>query len=267
MKIRHLIGLAVAVCCGGATAAVPADGPTLAAIRERGELRVGLEAGYMPFEMLDKGGQMIGFDIDLAQRMARKLGVKLKVVNQAWDGIIPALLTDKFDVLMGGMTITPERAQRVDFCDPYLTIGQTVLVRGKLAGRVASHRDLDAPEFTVLSKQGTTGEIATRKTFRRARIRTFEHEADAVIEVRNGRADAFVYDLPFNAVIAAQYPDSLVHLQEPFTREDLAWATRKNDPALRAWLNQFLVELKADGTYQALYRKWFESSAWLPNVN
>ena len=268
MKFRVPIAALAALLCGSAAAATaPAESPTLAQVQQRGELRVGLESGYMPFEMLDKSGQMIGFDIDLARLMARKLGVKLAVVNQAWDGIIPALLTDKFDVLMGGMTITPERAQRVDFCDPYLTIGQTVLLRRKLAGRVKSVKDLDTPEFTLLTKLGTTGDIAARKTFKRAQLRTFEHEADAAIEVRNGRADGFVYDLPFNAVIAAQYPDNLVHLKEPFTREDLGWAIRKNDPALRAWLNQFLAGLKADGTYQALYKKWFESSAWLPNVN
>jgi polar amino acid transport system substrate-binding protein len=68
-------------------------------------------------------------------------------------------------------------------------------------------------------------------------------------------------------VVAARYPDGLAHLHEPFTREDLGWAIRKNDPALRAWLNDFLASLKADGTYQALYKKWFEGSAWLANVN
>ena len=246
--------------------ALPTDSPTIKAIQQRGELRVGLEAGYMPFEMLDKGGELIGFDADLAKLMARRLGVKVKLVNQAWDGIIPALLTDKFEVLMGGMTITPERAKSVDFCDPYVTIGQTVLINKKLAGTITSYKQLNDPKYKVLSKLGTTGEIAARKTFPKATIRTFELEADASIEVRNGRADAFVYDLPYNAVIAAQNTDALVHLKEPFTHEDLGWAVRKNDPAFRAWLNEFLAGIRKDGTYQALYKKWFESSAWLANV-
>lgn len=250
-----------------AAPASPADRATLKAIKERGELRVGLEAGYMPFEMLDKGGDIIGFDIDLARLMARKMGVKLKVVNQGWDGIIPALLTGKFDVTLGGMTITAERAKSVDFCDPYVTIGQTVLLNKKLAGTITSYKQLNDPKYRVLSKLGTTGEIATRKNFPRAQIRTFEHQADASIEVQNGRGDAFIYDLPFNAVMAARYPASLVHLKEPFTHEDLGWAIRKNDPALRAWLNEFLAGLKKNGTYAALYKKWFEGSAWLPNVN
>ena len=268
MKATRLLAFALALLCSNSFGAdAPAQSPALQQIRARGELRIGLEAGYMPFEMLDKGGELIGFDIDLAKRMARRLGVKLTVVNQGWDGIIPALLTGKFDVLMGGMTITPERAKSVDFCDPYVTIGQTILLNKKLAGTVKGYQDLDQPQFTVLAKLGTTGEIAARKAFKRAQIRVFEHQADAAIEVRNGRADAFVYDLPFNLVLAAQFPGSLVHLKEPFTREDLGWAIRRGDPAFRRWLDAFLAGLKQDGTYAALYRKWFESSAWLANVN
>jgi polar amino acid transport system substrate-binding protein len=265
--MRFAIVLAAALVCGSAAAAVPAASPTLARIQQRGELRIGLEAGYMPLEMIDKRGEIIGFDIDLGRLMARKLGVKLKVVNQSWDGIIPALLTDKFDVTFGGMTITPERAQRVDFSDPYLTIGQTVLLNKRLAGTVKTVQDLDRPEYTVLSKLGTTGDIAARKQFKRAKLRTFEHQAEATIEVQNGRADGLVYDLPFNAVMAARYPDSLAHLKEPFTREELGWAIRQGDPAMRRWLNEFLAGLRQDGTYDALYRKWFDSSAWLANVN
>ena len=267
MTFPTFVALAAAFFCGTAAAATdPKSSPTLEQVLARGELRVGLEVGYMPFEMVDKSGEVIGFDIDLARLMARKLGVKLAVVNQSWDGIIPALLTGKFDVTLGGMTITPERATRVDFSDPYLTIGQTVLLRRKLAGTVRSWEQLNDPKYRVLSKLGTTGEIAMRKHFPKAQLRTFEHQSEAAIEVRNGRADAFVYDLPFNAVMASQFPYGLVHLSQPFTHEDLGWAIRKGAPALRAWLNEFLAGLKQDGTYQALYKKWFESSAWLPNV-
>lgn len=263
MKIPSIFGLLAALLAGGATAA-PAN--SLEQIKARGELRIGLETGYMPFEMLDRSGEVVGFDIDLGKLMARKLGVKLKVVNQSWDGIIPALLTDKFDVLMGGMTITPERARRVDFCDPYIRIGQTVLLSKKLAGTVKDHKALNDAKYRVLTKLGTTGDIAARKAFPRAQIRTFEHEAEAAIEVRSGRADAFIYDLPFNATLAAQYPDSLAHLGEPFTKEDLGWGLRHGDPALKQWLNEFLAGIRKDGTYQALYRKWFENTAWIASV-
>jgi len=250
-----------------AAAAPAAEGPTLKQIRARGELRVGLETGYMPFEMRDKSGEIIGFDVDLARVLARKLGVKLRLVNVSWDGIIPALLTDKFDVLMGGMTITEERAARVDFTEPYMEIGQTVLIHRKLAGAVTSYTQLNDPKYRIVSKLGTTGDMAARKYLPKAQLRVFETEADAAIEVRNGRADGFVYDYPFNVVFAAQHRDSLVNLMPPFTQEPLGWAVRKNDPAFLAWLNEALREMKANGTHPALVRKWFESDAWLANVN
>jgi polar amino acid transport system substrate-binding protein len=235
-------------------------------IVKRGELRVGFEAGYMPFEMLDRKGNIIGFDVDLARLMARHMGVKLTMVNIQWDGIIPALLTDKFDLLMGGMTITPERNLKVNFCDPYIVIGQTVLMHPRHRGKITRHDQLNDPRYVVLAKLGTTGDIAARRHFPKAQLKQFSSEADAAIEVRSGRADAFVYDLPFNAVYAAQNPGGIVHLKEPFTREALAWAVRKGDPDMLNWMNNFLAQIKRDGIYDALYRKWFEGTAWLQNL-
>lgn len=239
---------------------------TLHQILRRGELRVGLEAGYMPFEMRDRRGQIIGFDVDLARLMARSMGVKVSFVNTQWDGIIPALLTDKFDILMSGMTITPERNLQVNFAQPYITIGQTALLARRHAAAVKSVRDLDDPKYLIATKLGTTGEIAVKRYLGKARLKTYETEADAALEVRNGRADAFVYDLPFNVVYGAQYPDSLVHLKEPFTREPLGWAIRKGDPDFLNWLDHFQNQIRNDGTYDALYRKWFEGTSWLANV-
>lgn len=239
---------------------------TLNEVLKRGELRVGLEAGYMPFEMRDKKGQIIGFDVDLARLMARYLGVKLTLVNTQWDGIIPALLTGKFDLLMGGMTMTPERNLQVNFVDPYVTIGQTVLIRKGLIGTVTQYDQLDDPKYTIATKLGTTGDIAARKYFAHAKIKAFETEAEATLEVRNGRADAFVYDLPYNAVYVARYPGEVGILKETFTQEPLAWAVRKGDPDFINWLDNFLRAIKADGSYDALYGKWFEGTAWLKNV-
>ncbi|MEK6805118.1 MAG: transporter substrate-binding domain-containing protein [Pseudomonadota bacterium] len=259
--MRGLCFLLVAFC-GMATA----QESTLEQILKRGELRVGLEAGYMPFEMRDRKGDIIGFDVDLARLMARQMGVKLTLVNTQWDGIIAALLTSKFDLLMGGMTITAERNLKVNFTDPYVLIGQTVVMHKKHTATIKSYRDLNTPTYTVATKLGTTGDIAARKYIPKSRIKAYESEADAAIEVRQGRADAFVYDLPFNAVYVAQNPENLVHLKEPFTQEALGWAVRKRDPDFLNWLNHFLAQIKRDGIYDALYKKWFEGTIWLKNL-
>lgn len=242
------------------------DKSTLNQILKRGELRIGLEAGYMPFEMRDKRGDIIGFDVDLARLMARYMGVKLTLVNTQWDGIIPALLTDKFDILMSGMTITPERNLQVNFADPYITVGQTVLLKKALGPTITSYQQLNDPQYVVATKLGTSGDMAAHKLLPKAQIKAFETEAEATLEVRNGRADALIYDLPFNAVFVAQYKDQVVHLKTPFTHESLGWGVRKGDPDFLNWLNNFQRTIKNDGTYDALYNKWFEGTAWLPNV-
>ncbi|TXI82461.1 MAG: transporter substrate-binding domain-containing protein [Cupriavidus sp.] len=265
---RWLLSLTFFIFAGNGIASENAgpDRSALDAILRRGELRIGLDAGYMPFEMRDKRGDIIGFDVDLARLMARYMGVKLTIVNTQWDGIIPALLTDKFDLLMGGMTITPERNLKVNFCDPYVTIGQTVLLRQGLEGKIKSYSDLNDPRYTISTKLGTTGDIAAHRYLPKARIRQFESESDGAMEVRSGRVDGYVYDLPFNAVYAAQNPGKVVHLKEPFTQEALGWAVRKGDPDFLNWLNNFLAQSKRDGSYDALYRKWFEGTAWLQNL-
>ena len=240
---------------------------TLNQIIKRGELRVGFEAGYMPFEMLDRNGNVIGFDVDLARKMASVLKVKVRFVNTQWDGIIPALLTDKFDLLMGGMTITPERNLQVNFTRPYIVVGQSVLLAKKHVGRITDYRQLDDPKYIVSAKLGTSGDLAARRTFPRSQLKQFESEADASLEVRNGRADAFIYDFPFNAIYALRYPDSVGHLAEPFTRENLGWAIRKGDPDFLNWLDNFLDAIRNDGTYDVLYKRWFEGTAWLKNLS
>jgi len=239
---------------------------TLNQIVQSGVLRVGMEPGYMPFEMKDKKGNIIGFDVDIAKAMAKAMGVKLELVPTAWDGIIAGLLTGKFDILMSGMTVTQERNLKINFANPYISVGQTIIAAKKHEGK--TWKELDNPKYTVVTKLGVTGEIATRKMFKKAKIRTFETEADAAQEVLNGKADAFVYDKPYNAIFFAQKAATgkIIHLDEDLTYEPLGWAVRKGDPDILNWLNNFLNQAKHDGTYGKIYTKWFEKDAWQKKV-
>ncbi len=240
---------------------------TLEQILKRGELRVGFEAGYMPFEMTDKKGRFVGFDIDVAKEMAKAMGVKFVPVNTAWDGIIPALITGKFDIIISGMTITQERNLKVNFADPYIIVGQTVLLAKKHKDVVKSYKDLNNPKYIVTSKLGTTGEQAVKRLIPKCTYKSFETETEAALEVVNGRADAFVYDMPFNVVFMAQQgKGKVIHLDKPFTYEPLAWAINKGDPDFLNWLNHFLNQIKHDGRYDRIYNKWIKSTDWIKNV-
>jgi polar amino acid transport system substrate-binding protein len=263
--MKRLAWLLVAVV----TLAAPmtAAAGALEQIQERKTLRVGLEPMYMPFELNSKSGDIIGFDVDMAKRMAKAMDVKLELVSTAWDGIIPALMTQKFDIIMSGMTITQGRNLQVNFANPYIVVGQTILINKKHEGKITSYKDLNNAKFTVTSKLGTTGEQAVKRMIPRATYRSFETEQEGVMEVVNGKADAFVYDSPYCAVANAQKGEGkLVFLDQPFTYEPLGWAVRKGDPDFLNWLDNFLNQVKNDGTYDKIYRKWFKSDAWLKDL-
>ena len=240
---------------------------TVEKILKKGELRVGFEAGYMPFEMTDQKGRFVGFDMDMAKEMAKAMGVKFVPVNTAWDGIIPALITEKFDIIMSGMTVTQERNLKINFCDPYIIVGQTILLNKKHKGKVKSYRDLNNKKYILTSKLGTTGEQAVKRMIPKCNYKSFETETEAALEVVNGKADAFVYDLPMCVVFNAQQgAGNLVFLDEPFTYEPLAWAINKGDPDFLNWLNNFLNQVRNDGRYDRIYNKWIKSTDWIKDV-
>ncbi len=263
MKNR-LITLAALALFGLGLSPVWAAG-ALDQIKKNG-LRVCMEPAYMPFEMNNKKGEIIGFDPDLAALIAKELGTKLELINTAWGDIIPALLANKCDMIMSGMTITEERSQKVDFSSAYVVIGQTVLLRKELADKVKSYQDLNDPKYKVASKTDTTGEAATKQHIPKAQYISLKTEQEGVMEVVNGKVDAFVYDSPYNGIAAGQHQDKVVFLDKPFTFEAIGWAIRKGNPEFLNWLNNFLVKIKNNGTRYTLYKKWFKSISWLKDV-
>ena len=240
---------------------------TLENILKKGELWVGFDSGYMPFEMTNQKGRYVGFDIDMAKEMAKAMGVKFVPVNTAWDDIIPSLITGKFDIIISGITVTQERNLKISFTDPYIIVGQTLLIDKKHERKINSYKDLNDPEYIVTSQSGTTGEEAAKNLIPKCTYKSFKTEKEAVLEVINGNADAFVYDLPFCVVVMVmQGKDKLTFLDKPFTYEPLAWAIRKGDPDFLNWLNNFLRQIKKDGRYERIYNKWIKNTDWIRNV-
>ncbi len=265
-KINKLLAIG-AMVVASATATTANAGSVLDNISKSGELKACFDAGYMPFEMKSKSGNYIGFDIDMGKVMAKQMGVKYVPVNTAWDGIIPALLTGKCDIIMAGMTITAERNMSVNFSDPYIIVGQSILLNPKLKDKIKSYKDLNDPKYTVASKLGTTGEQATKKLIGKAKYNAFDTEIDAAMEVVNGKADAMVYDMPYIAIYSAQNKERTSAILEPFTYEPFGWGVKQGDPDMLNFLNNFLRQIHGDGTYERIYDKWFKDDAWLSQVN
>jgi len=231
-------------------------------ILKRGELRIGMEAGYQPFEMQDEKGNIVGFDVDIAYEMGKAIfgkggEKKVKLINTAWEGIITALMTHKFDIIMSGMTALQSRNLKVNFCDPVYYIGQCLLINKKDVGKYKSYKDLNKKGVIITSKLGVTGAFTAEKLMPKATLRLFKTEAEPALQVANGLADAFIYDEPQVRVVAAMYKKDTVGIFDPITYEPLAWAIRKGDPDFLNWLNNFMRQIRGDGRWDQFKQKWF----------
>jgi polar amino acid transport system substrate-binding protein len=222
--------------------------------RKSHTLVVGMDLGYPPFETIDASGQPAGVSVDLAKALGKSLGREVRIENIPFVGLIPALKSSRIDLVISSMTDTPERRESVSFSDPYLTTGIALLV-GKNSP-VRSAVDLDRPDRTVAVRQGTTGESWARANLKQARVLALEKESAAVLEVLQGRADAFLYDQMSVWQNWQRHPQETVALLTPVRVEHWAIALRKDDTALREQVNAFLRDYRAAGGFEQLGDRW-----------
>ena len=218
-------------------------------------LRVGSDVAYPPFEYVDEEtGEFIGFDMDLIREVGRRLDMQVEIINTAWEGILPGLLAGHYDVVISAMTITDERAQVVDFSDPYFATGQVIVVR---ADDTSVNEPADLVGKVVAVQIGTTGQFAAERIEGVARIDHYPTMPEAFLALRLGRADAAVADELVALEEARANPGVLKVVGKPFTVEYYGIAMRKGQDQLLRAINRALAQIKADGTYDELYEKWF----------
>jgi polar amino acid transport system substrate-binding protein len=221
-----------------------------AAAGEKDTLVVGMELAYPPFEMTDTSGKPSGVSVDLAQELGKALGKRVVIENTAFDGLIPSLKTGKIDLIISSMTATEERAKSIDFSDAYLNTGLCLLL--KKGTSVSGIRDLDQPGRSVAVKKGTTGHSFAVKNIKHARLLVLDKESAAVLEVVQGKADAFIYDQMSTYQNWQRNQATTRALLVPFQKESWAIGVRKGNDALRIRVNAFLKEFRAKGGFERL---------------
>jgi polar amino acid transport system substrate-binding protein len=238
------------------------DESTLEQALRRGVLRVGMST-FVPWAMKDKSGELIGFEIDVATRLAKDMGVKAEFVPTKWAGIIPALLTGKFDVIIGGMGILPKRNLKVNFSVPYDYSGMSMVANRELAAGFKSLKDFNSPEVVLSVRLGATPVDAAKKYMPKAQLRMFDDESQAVQEVLNGRAHAMVSSAPLPAFQALKYPERLfLPLEGTFTKEPIGFAVRKGDLDTLNFFNNWIILVTTEGWLKERKHYWFETNEW-----
>jgi polar amino acid transport system substrate-binding protein len=263
---RSLLAAALAgATLGGVTASLPAvaqEPSLIETVSERGVLRVGV-GNFVPWVFRSKTGDIIGFEVDVATKLAEDMGVEVEFVPTVWDGMIPALLAGNFDVIISGMSLRPDRMLRVNFSIPYASSGNMI---GASVERMPGETTLEAfnnRDVTIAAVRGSTSASAVQAELPEARLIQFDAEADVVQEVLNGNADAYVASAPKPGTDAAEFPDQIyLPIRETFRGTMEAFAVRKGDPDALNYFNNWILLNEANGFLEERWQYWFTTRDW-----
>jgi len=240
------------------TAAAPAPAASVAAAPPPAKVYVvGTDAAYAPFESQNEKGEIVGLTVDVLSAVAAKAGIEIKFVNTPWEGIFNSLQQGDRDILASSITITDERKQTMDFTNPYFDAYQLIAV--KATSKVAKFDDLKKLKVGV--QTGTTGdEVVTKQQGKNStNIKRFESTPLALKELESGGVDAVVADNGVVVNYVTNNPDAKFKTvaDKAFAPEQYGFAVKKGNAELLAKLNQGLADIKADGSYDKVYAKYF----------
>ena len=239
-----------------------ASAGTLDEISKRGVLRVACQTQGAPFSFVGKNGERTGSSIDLVEMIAKEMGVKVKFLNYDWDGLIPALLSKKADMLAADMTPTLKRAMKIAFPDPYMYTGSVVFV--KQDSPLKTLKDVQKPGTKLAVLLGSTGENDAKKAFPEAKLKTYKGGGPILINaVVAGHTDAGVNDASAVRGQAASYPPGSIRILDgQLSKSPLAFAVRYDSPDLLRWLDLFFLHISLDGRLDKNLNYWVNSLDW-----
>ena len=235
-------------------------------IKRRGKMKIGLSA-FTPWVIRDRKGELIGFEIDVARRLAEDLGVEVEFMPTLWDGIIPALIAGNFDLIISGMSITPQRNLTVNFTTPYAHSGMHIAANRRTAPDFRFPDDFNRRDVVISVRRGTTAVANVRQFMPKATIRQFDDEATSLQELLNGNAHAWVTSAPKPAYAVLEHPNLLyLPVEEPFFQSSEAFAVRKGDPDGLNVLDNWIGLRTRDGWLKRRHDFWFKTREWADQV-
>ncbi len=248
-----------ALFCLALLAARPAAAEGLDGILAAGTLRVGLTGDYKPFSYRDpQTGTFTGIDVDMAEALAKTMGVELEIVPTAWAKLMPDLLANKFDLAMGGITINLPRAKTAYFSNPVMTAGKTPIALCANKDKFQTVEQIDRPGVTVIVNPGGTNESFDRATFHTAKIELFPDNATIFDELAHGHGDLMITDGVETRLQQKLHPElCAIHPDEPFTRSELGYMLPRDMP-LKLYLDEFLRESDRTGEHAKIVAKWLD---------
>ncbi len=235
-------------------------------IQKKGEITVGVSI-LPPWVMKNKEGKLIGFEIDIANQLAKDMGVKVKYKQYQWDKMIPALKKGEIDIIASGLSITPKRALEVNFSNPYASSGYSLASCLSLTKDFTSIKDLNNEKIYITAVKGTVSAELARKVFPKAKLDLRETTKEATSAVINGSVHAFISSSPVPEFIALKHPEQVdLPLKKPLLTTKEAFAIKKNNQEMLNFLNSWIIAHESDEWIDSSYQYWFKSLKWQPQL-
>ncbi len=247
--------------------APPVEFPVLERIVRTGKLRIGMSGEQAPFNAINKAGEFIGLEVDLANMVAETLGVEVEFVQIPFPDLLPALKASKVDIVMSGMGITAERSLEAVFVGPYMMSGKSVLTNSESIASAIRAEDLNRPNLKVAALRNSTSQSFAEKRLPDATLVTVENYDDGILMVIRDEVDALVADLPACILAIHRYPDAgLMSSSAPLTVEPIGIAVPATEPTLQSLLQNYVKAYEDQGFLELLQVDWLETGDWVDQL-
>jgi cyclohexadienyl dehydratase len=256
-RLFRMVAALIVLATSAAYGQAPARIDTIA---QRGILRVGMTGDYPPFSAFDPSNSTFrGFDVDMAESLGKALGVRIEYVRTTWPRLSEDFAADRFDIAMGGISVTPERESKGLFSTALMDDGKTPIARCSERGRFATLADIDQAGTRVIVNPGGTNERFARANIRNAEIRIYADNVTIFDEIANGNADLMITDASETRYQQKMHPGVLcaIHPEKPFDHAQKAYWLQR-DAALKAFVDNWIKSVVEDGRFARTYAAWFD---------
>ena len=235
------------------------SGPVLDRVVEQGVLRVAMSGDQQPFNFVfGKSKSVIGFDVDLAEALAGSMQVELEVIRMPFGELIDAVEQGRADMVISGMTITPQRTRKVSFVGPYMLSGKSLLATAKLMSKTKNIAELNSSDVKLVALKGSTSESLVQQKLPKASLAVVANYDEGVQMLLAGKANGMVADMPILALTRQQHRDADLHLMTPpLSTEPLGVAIARGDEQFENLLRNYLLAFEKKGLFVELHKKWF----------
>jgi len=240
---------------------IGAKAETIDNVIKRGELRVGLSS-FVPWAFVNKNGDLVGFEVDVAKKLAKDLGVKVKIINTAWDGIIPALQSGKFDVIIGGMSVKTKRNLAINFTDSYAGTDYILLTLPKHKDK--KFKDFNSRSLKFAGRRGAIPANLTKKHFPKAKLLQFDDDGVALQELLSGKVDAIIETSTYASIALDKHKGKVNYVDGGKTIYQVpsSFGVRKGNHDTLNVFNNWIRSQKNSGWLQSKAHYWFKTREW-----